>query len=126
MAVDDEGRCYYYHHKVQQAQWTPPTAEDCQRIMIESSESSDSEAIEEEEEDTSDNVKHTPPPSKSVSTLRTRLHERAKRRKNAGLVQERIISVSMKIVKTRKYSMGQVFDNNILKSSLEQRMINRP
>lgn len=97
MAVDDEGRCYYYHIRTQQTQWTPPTLEDCQIVAVESSESSDS--LDDDIDVSSDDVKELiVPVSKSIPTLRTRFHDRAERRKKTGLVQERIISVCQYIL----------------------------
>jgi hypothetical protein len=105
MAVDDEGRCYYYHIQSQLTQWTPPTPEDCQAFAIESSDSSDSESLE-DEENNSDEIKEDEseeeeeeeevilPINKSIPTRFERLFQRAEKRKTSGLVQERVISVS--------------------------------
>lgn len=90
MTVDDEGRCYYYHIRTRVTRWEPPTLND-----ESSSESSDSSSEEEEEE--VDEIVEDGSPSlnkASIQTWRTKLIERAERRKKSGLVQERIISVS--------------------------------
>ncbi|CAL8135437.1 unnamed protein product [Orchesella dallaii] len=90
MTVDDEGRCYYYHIQTRVTRWDPPSTDD-----ISSSESSESSTEEEEveEEKIVDLSEGSPSISKSsIQTWRTKLIERAARRKKSGLVQERIIS----------------------------------
>jgi len=74
--------------KSRQSQWHPPMEEDY--VAAESTDSSDSEL----ENETS---KENEPPvvPRPILTLRTKLMERAARRKKSGLVQERIISVSI-------------------------------
>ncbi|ODM96183.1 hypothetical protein Ocin01_10498 [Orchesella cincta] len=89
MAIDDEGRCYYYHTRTKVTRWDPPNPYD-----VSSSESSESSTEEEEEEDKIEEASEgSPSISKaSIQTWRTKLIERAERRKKTGLVQERIIS----------------------------------
>jgi histone-lysine N-methyltransferase SETD2 len=93
LAVDDEGRCYYYHIQTRQTQWHPPTAEDCETALLESSESSDSEAIDDDEAKDETSQPDTSRQA-GVTTIRTKVFARSQRRKKSGLVQERIINVS--------------------------------
>lgn len=85
MAVDDEGRCYYYHIRTKVTRWDPPPED------ISTSESSDSSSDEEVVEEGTDEGSPSITKSK-VLTWKSR-HTRAEKRKKSGLVQERIISV---------------------------------
>lgn len=87
MAVDDEGRCYYYHVRTRVTRWDPPSLEEDSES--ESSESSSDEEEEVEVDEGSPSIRKS-----SIQTWRTKLIERAERRKKSGLVQEKIISVS--------------------------------
>lgn len=92
MNVDDEGRCYYYDVVTRQSQWDPPAPFVEKKAEDTGSGSSVTSGSEEEPDAVEEGV---PTIAKvPIQTLRSRLMDRAERRKKSGLVQERLISVS--------------------------------
>lgn len=89
MAVDDEGRCYYYHIRTRVTRWDPPTPEEASSSDSSESSSEEEEVVEEIVQEGSPSISKSKMITKSSKKL-----EKAARRKKAGLVQERIISVS--------------------------------
>jgi hypothetical protein len=104
MAVDDEGRCYYYDIRSRVAQWNPPSPD----TSSYNSSSSDSDLSDEEEE-----LESTSPTyDTETPKIRLKVSDRSERRKKSGLVVERIISVSklMNNDKNIRFWFSVVFD----------------
>lgn len=92
MAVDDEGRCYYYDIRSRHSQWYPPSPESS---IYNSSSSSEEDSSEEEEQEVETEAAKNVNGDTNIQIPRTRLKvsDRSERRKKSGLVEERIISV---------------------------------
>ena len=106
MNVDEEGRCYYYDLRTRHTQWEPPSP-DQSEAGSDSGESDDSDEGESDGQGlstgtgTSESEAILSPSqeleeqNQAMLKFQTWINERSEKRKRSGLVQERIISVSV-------------------------------
>jgi hypothetical protein len=113
MNVDDEGRCYYYDIRTRHTQWEPPSP-DQSEVCSDSGDSDESGEDGESEglstgPGTSENEIALSPgqeqeeQNQAILKFQSWINERSEKRKRSGLVQERIISVSIFLVHLTRY-----------------------